>query len=87
MGAIDCKICGKPIREHSGYECQSPAEMPETKRFRCKLCGRDKFYRPMPHNCKIGGSPFLKRINRAARVRGMDSIFEEVATNKLQEGR
>jgi len=41
--------------------------------YRCKLCGRHKFSKPTPHRCRMG---FLKHYNRAARIRGMDTIWE-----------
>ena len=30
-------------------------------RYKCKICGRDKFQKPTPHNC---GSNFLKHYGR-----------------------
>ena len=46
---------------------------PERK-VMCVLCRR-KFVKPMAHKCAMG---FLKRINKAARVRGRESIFVDL---------
>jgi ribosomal protein L37E len=47
----------------------------ERTRYRCKLCGRDKFTAKQPHRCSIG---FMKHAGRVARKRGMDTIWEEL---------
>ena len=46
------------------------------KRYRCKICGRDKFEKPTPHIC---GSVYLKHYGRKKykEIYG-DSIFEEI---------
>jgi hypothetical protein len=46
-----------------------------TIKYRCKLCGRNKFQKPEPHNC-VGG--FLKHYKRKANKLGIDSVFERI---------
>ena len=46
-----------------------------------------KFTHPTPHNCVHG---FLKRYNRAARLRGMKTIWEKISVappSTLKAGR
>ena len=81
-----CDMCYLPFM--NGYNSKGldlcfdcldyEANILETKvivRYRCRICGRKKFTKPMAHNCKGG---FLKRYVRQARLRGWDSIFEKV---------
>lgn len=44
-------------------------------RYKCLLCGRDKFSHPQPHRCFIG---YIKRFKRAARIRGLSTIWKDV---------
>ena len=45
-------------------------------RYRCKIYGRDKFYRPGPHWC---GTIFLKHYNRKKyKEKYNGSIWEEI---------
>jgi hypothetical protein len=49
-------------------------EQSQPHRWKCQLCGRDKFSRPgQPHKC-LGG--FRKNFKRAARQRGMANNCE-----------
>lgn len=48
--------------------------------YKCKICGRDKFQKPTPHNC---GSIFLKHYGRK-RYKEMynGSIWEKIDKDK-----
>jgi hypothetical protein len=49
---------------------------PSPKRYRCLLCGRDKFQKPGSHYCR---GQFLKHTKRKAHKLGLETIWEEIA--------
>jgi hypothetical protein len=68
------KIGGKSREHEQGQDqvsCKVPDETMPAKSYECRLCGR-QFTRPIAHKCVMG---FLKRINKAARKRGLTTLF------------
>lgn len=49
--------------------------MPKAPRHvKCVLCRRE-FIRPVPHKCQMG---MLRHYRRAARIRGLETIFAPI---------
>jgi len=58
--------------------CEFPSKRPTGpyERYRCMLCGRDRFTSPgQPHVCN---GNFRKRFRRVAKLRGIENAFVRV---------